>query len=328
MKKLGIFLLVCLFVSTMAYSAARAESQLGVDFPKREITLIVPSGAGGGTDIWGRKLGEFVKTELGVPVVIVNQGASAGAVGMAAGMRAKPDGYTVTLVHLNLSVIPHVQDVDDWFSYKSYDPLLLFNVDPGTVTVAAKSEWRTIEEFIAAAQKEPGKIAVSSAPQGGAYHFAGKILEKETKISLNLIPYGGAGPSITALLGGEVQSTLFSPGEVLAQVQAGNLRTLAVMSSKRVDNPAFVNTPTLMEKGYDIIAGSWRGMVVPVGTPEAIKQILHDAFKKAIEDPEIQKWANDNAFMIQYMGPEEFGEFMASEHELYGDLVEELGMGK
>lgn len=322
MKKLNskvkiILVLLVFSVFTITFTYAK-------NFPTKPITIVVAWAAGGGTDTWTRTLAKAAEEELGQPIVVVNKTGAGGTVGLTSGMNAKPDGYTLTLASIPLSIIPFTQPVPDFFSYKSFEPILLFNVDPGTVTVRADSPWETLEDFLADAKVNPGEIKIAAAPPGGAYHFVAKQFEEATGTNYNIIPYAGAAPAVTALAGGHVDATVFSPGEVLAQVLGGNFRVLGVMSRDR--NSVLPEAPTLIEKGIDLEAGSWRGIVAPKGTPVDVIETLHAAFKRALDDESVIKFAKNSGFSIDYLPPKEFGEFMRVEYESIGQLAEELGL--
>jgi len=315
LRKILFMFIALALVTTVAFAEGGEE----VWKPTKPITFIVPWAAGGGTDTWTRMLAKVAEKELGQEIVVVNKIGAGGTVGLTAGMNAKPDGYTLTLASIPLSIIPHVQSVPKFFSYKSFEPILRFNLDPGTVTVRTDSPWKTLEEFLAAAKANPGSISIASAPPGGAYNFVVKQFEEITGTSFNIIPYNGAGPAVVALLGGHVDATNFSPGEVLSQVQSGEFRVLAVMSTER--SSVLPEVPTLYEKGIKLEAGSWRGIVVPKGTPEEIINTLHTVFKKVLESQEVKTFAKNAGYSINYLSPEEFGEFMRNDYEAIGKLL-------
>lgn len=315
-EKRGIPVLL-IVILTFAACSTRRESDSA--YPSKPITIIVPAAAGGGTDIWTRSLAEVVREYLGQPLVVVNKKGAAGAIGISAGMQASPDGYTLTAVFVNVLFIPHVQNVPEWFSYRNLEPICLYNKDPGTITVNAGAPWNSVEEFIEAARNGPQKIKAAVPPPGGAYYFIARSLEEAIGARFVLIPYGGASPSIVATAGAHTDVTFYSPAEVINQVEAGNLKVLAVLSEKR--NPLFPEVPTLSEKTIEMSAGSWRGIVAPAGTPPERIELLNGAFKKALESDFIKTFSQRSGMSIDYLGPEGFRSFMESENDKYSKLI-------
>jgi len=148
----------------------------------------VPTAAGGATDIWARALAEAAREHLGQPLVVVNRKGAAGAIGISAGMLARPDGYTLTSVFANIIFIPHVQQVPEWFSYQYFEPICLYDKDPSTITVRADAPWNSVEEFIRTLRKSSVKIKAAVPPPGGAYYFAARCLEAKIGARFILVP--------------------------------------------------------------------------------------------------------------------------------------------
>jgi putative tricarboxylic transport membrane protein len=317
----GVSWLACLLIlgCSACFSGARDKDE---DFPAKPIQVIVPAAAGGGTDTWTRALAAAAEDYLGRPIMVVNKKGAAGAIGISAGMKAEPDGYTLTSVFLNIIFIPYIQDVPAWFDYRNVEPVCLYNIDPGTVSMRADAPWQTLDELIQAARAESGTIKAATAPPGGAYFFVARAFEEETGTRFRLIPYGGANPAVVATAGGHIDITFYSPAEVLAQVEAGNIRVLAVMSEK--SHPLLPGVPTLSELGIKLVAGSWRGITAPKGTPEDRIEILHQAFKKALESEAILELSRNTGFSIDYLGPDAFGKYMDEENRKYQRILEKI----
>jgi tripartite-type tricarboxylate transporter receptor subunit TctC len=165
------------------------------------------------------------------------------------------------------------------------------------------------------------RIKAAVPPPGGAYYIAGRRLEVKIGARFILVPYGGASPSIVATAGGHTDVTFSSPSEVITQVRAGNLRVLAVLGEKR--SPLLPKVPTLLEKGIDLTAGSWRGIVAPQGTPADRIELLSKAFQKAIESDFIKSFSKESGMISDYLGPEDFRVFMEEEEEKYREVLTE-----
>ena len=250
-------------------------------YPTRPIELIVPSSAGGGTDVMARAFSEAIRKHLSQPMLVVNRPGASGAIGMQEVLNAKPDGYKVCVVFAELAILPHLGQVK--FTADDFTLIARLNADPSAITVKADSPWKTIEEFMAAAKKSPAPLQVGNAGVGSIWHLASAALEERTQVKFNHIPFQGAAPAIQALLGGHIDAVAVSPGEVSANVTAGKLKTLAVMADQRFKG--FETVPTLKERGIDLSVGTWRGLALPKATPPNVVAALTAATKAAAAQP-------------------------------------------
>lgn len=309
-----IFPLIVLSVLGTGGSVGAAE------FPTKEVQIIVPWAPGGATDLIFRALAASTGKYLGKAVVVVNRAGGAGAVGYTEGMQARPDGYTLTAAVTPLTILPH--QVSTSFTYKNFEPILNVVRDPSMFLVRSDAPWKSLQEFLDYAKKNPNMITVGNAGAGGGVHLVALAFEKAAGVKFNHIPFAGGGPSVTAILGGHVSAVSVSPPEGITHVQAGKLRIIALFAERRLE--MFPDVPTVKEQGIDFVMGMWRGLVAPKGTPPGVIQKLHTAFKQAMEDPGFLKNAKDMAINLYYLGPDEFGKWMAKEHEFYGQLVQEV----
>jgi len=188
--------------------------------------------------------------------------------------------------------------------------------------VKAESPWKSTKEFLEVAKKNPDMITVGNSGSGGGVHLVALAFQKAAGVKFNHIPFSGGGPSVTALLGGHVNSIVVSPPEGVSQLQAGKFRIIALFAEKRLE--LFPTVPTVKEQGVKFAMGMWRGLVAPKGTPADGLAKLHEAFKKGMEDPVFQKNAKDMSVNLDYMGPKEFGAMIAEDHESFGKLVQEI----
>ena len=291
-------------------------------FPERSITIIVPWGAGGGTDAVARVLANEAEEFTDVSINVENRTGGGGAVGHGQGARANPDGYTVTLTTVELVIQPHIEDVN--YSYQDFRPIMQVNLDPAAVTVQADAEWDNVNDLIAEAKERPGELLASGTATGGIWHLGKLALEAETGAEITWIPSQGMAPAVTDLLGGHVDLVTGSPGEVASQVEAGELKMLAVMAEERV--VGFPDVPTLKEEGIDVAIGTWRGLQVPADTPDDVVETLHDIFYQAFQSEGFQNRMNDLGLGIIYRGPEEYAEFIEANYETFGELVEQFDL--
>ncbi len=290
------------------------------DFPEKEVQIIIPWAPGGATDLVFRAVAAATAKHLGQAVVVVNRAGGGGAVGYTEGAQAKPDGYTLTAAVTPLTILPH--QVKTAFTYKNFDPIINVVSDPSMFLVRAEAPWKTMKEFLEQARKNPDMISVGNSGAGGGVHLVALAFEKAAGVKFNHIPFSGGGPSVTALLGGHINAVSVSPPEGISQIQAGKLRIVALFAEKRLD--MFPAVPTVKEQGVNFEMGMWRGLAAPKGTPPAVIQKLHDAFKKGMEDAGFMKNAKDMAVNLEYLSPGDFGKKMAEDHEFYGKLVKEV----
>lgn len=271
-----IALTLSLFLSPPAVEAAK--------YPSKPIRLIVPVGAGGGLDLHARAVASVIHQYLGQPMVVQLMPGGGGKIGLGAVMRAKPDGYTIAMGGAgHITIGPHVRDM-------GYDPLNdfvpLFQIDFSDYILFTRADkpWKNFDEFVEAARKNPGKVSFGSSGIYGQGHLMILKIANVKGIDIKHIPFRGGGPGMAALLGGHTDSGagLPSTGGALGQVKAGRLRALAVATEKR--NRFFPNTPTLREKGVDLVIPAWRTLLVRKGTPQDRIDILVGALKKLAKD--------------------------------------------
>jgi tripartite-type tricarboxylate transporter receptor subunit TctC len=308
---------VSVLFSSLVLAAAPAAAQ---QFPEREVSIIIPYAPGGATDLVFRALAAASHKHLGRPVVIVNRVGGGGAVGFTEAAQAKPDGYTLVTAITPVTILPH--QAKTAFTYASFEPIINVVQDPAMLQVRADSPWQTLDEFIAYARKNPGTVTVGNSGAGGGVHLIALAFESAAGVKFNHIPFAGGGQSVTALSGGHVNAVSVSPPEGMAQVKAGKLRVIALFSDRRMaDLPG---VPTVREQGVAFNMGQWRGIAAPKGTPAQAVKVLHDAFKKGMEDPAFIKNAAEMSVALAYVGPAEFGKLMAADHERYAKLVNEV----
>jgi tripartite-type tricarboxylate transporter receptor subunit TctC len=289
-------------------------SAFAADYPAKNIRLIVPFGAGGGTDAVGRTLANSAKDVLGKNITVMNRTGGSGAVGMSFGAQARPDGYTLTVVTREIASLPQMglmqHDADD------FELIRLVNLDPAVVLVSADSPYNTINDLIKDAKANPGKVKFAST---AAPNFYLMTLEKDQDIKLNAIPYNGASEAIPAVLGGHTAVTMVTPGEAISQLRSGQLKALGVMSKERT--AMIPDVPTLMEQGVNVTSGTWRGIGAPKGTPAEVIETLGKAFDEAMASQDFKDFMAKGAMTIHNMNAEEFTAFVKEDTATLGALV-------
>ena len=297
-------------------------------WPERPITLIVPWGAGGGTDATARIIGSLLEKDLGQPINVVNRTGGSGVVGHQAIASAAPDGYTIGLITVEISMM-HWQGLTE-LSGASYTPIGLVNSDPSGLQVRADSPYRSASDLVAAIKANPGKFKASGTGQGGIWHLAIAGMLK----SLNVDPAGapwvpstGAAPGLQDLVAGGVEVVPCSLPEARSLIDAGKVRSLAVMSEK----PAalYPNVPTLKAAtGSDWKIGAWRGIAAPKGIPVEARDRLVAAIKKIAASKDYNDFMAGRGFGVIYEGPDDFAKFMAKADADLGATMKAVGIAK
>ncbi len=301
------------------------QSAIAADFPAKDITLICPWAAGGGTDTLSRALVKNAKQYLGVNVNVVNKTGGMGAVGMGDVANAKPDGYTVCMLTTQLSTYRLMGLAD--LSYRNFDLLMLLNRSVGVIAVKADAQWKTMKELMDYAKANPGKLTVGHTGAGGAWHLAMASLATANNVEFTYVPFDGAAPSRTALLGGHVDVVPAGVDELLQLYQSGQIRVLAIAADER--HPAMPDVPTYAEAGFpsDPIS-DWRGLGAPKGLPPEVRETLEKGFKQCFDDPDFKKLAEELAIPLVYKGGNDFTEFLAGMEKILEPALESVGLLK
>ena len=289
------------------------------NWPEKPINMIVAWAPGGGTDRVARSLANILSEKLGVPVPVLNRPGANGGVGHTTLAQARPDGYTIGFITPQLVTGPILGLTT--LTYKELTTLTLINNDPGAVTVKIDAPWNSLKEFIEHARKNPSKVRIGNSGPGGTWHMVAVSLERVSGAKVIHMPYPGAAPAITDLLGGHIEAVTYSAAEVAPQIQNKLLRMLAVTANERMEN--FPDVPTAMEQGYDLDLGTWRGLAVPNNTPMEIREKLGKAIKESINDARFKEFMKREAFGIRYLDSEKFLKFLNVQEEAYRTFFKE-----
>jgi tripartite-type tricarboxylate transporter receptor subunit TctC len=281
MVRVGVLAAACAAVAVLASSGdvAHAQSQ-----PK-SVKIIVPYTPGSGPDIISRLLGEQIGKDGGPQVVVENRPGGGTAIGTEAAARAEPDGSTLLLVANAFTVNMAVKRGN--FTLANFEPVCNLASTPMPLVVQASAPWKTVQELVAYAKANPGKVTFASGGPATSLHVAIEVLRLATKIDTNYVPYGGSGPAVNALMGGHVQAVWADYPTVVSQLKSGTLRALVTTSPKRI--PELPDVPTLTETGitkYE--AEIFYGIVAPAKTPSEVLKSTSAALTKAMDTPEIK----------------------------------------
>ncbi len=295
-------------------------------FPAKDITLICPWSAGGGTDTVSRALVKNAKKYFGVNVNVVNKTGGMGAIGMGAAANARPDGYTVGMITFQLSTYRSMGLAK--LSYRDFNLIQLVNQSPAAISVAADSKWKSLKQLMDYAKKNPGIVTVGHSGAGGGWHLAIASIAVSNDIKFNYVPFDGAAPTRTALIGGHIDCATTGIDEMLQLYKAGQVRILAVNNQKR--HQLFPEVPTIAEAGFPnphpIL--DWRGLAAPKGVPAEQMQILVKGFKQCFDDPDFVKLANELGLPLVYENPQGFETFLQNMEETLVPALKSVGLYK
>jgi tripartite-type tricarboxylate transporter receptor subunit TctC len=256
---------------------------------------------------------------LGQQVVIINKAGGGGAVGIQAAKDAAPDGYTILVTPPPIALIPIVNK-NSGFTLKDFAPLTLATSSPNTTVVKGDALWKSFEEFIADAKKNPGQLTYGSAGPGTTPHFIGELVKLKTGIDLTHVPLGSESAAATALLGGHVNIAFLTLGTTRGHIDAGTMRALAVASNHRLKD--FPNVPTTVEKGHpELNLKVWVGFFAPAKTPPAALKRLSAAINDALKDPEAIASVEKAQALIENLGPAEFSKFLSEEERKWSEVA-------
>jgi tripartite-type tricarboxylate transporter receptor subunit TctC len=295
------------------------------DFPNKPIRLIVPFPAGGPNDIIARVIGQRMSELIKQPVLIDNRGGQGGVLGTDAVAKANPDGYTIAISSAGaLAISPSMEKVA-YDTLKDLQAITLVAKVPEMLVVATNVPARDLNELIALAKAQPGKLNFASSGAGSLTHLAGELLKLKAKVDIVHVPYRGAAPAVNDLLGQQVQMAFLDLPILLPQIRAGGLRAIAIGAPERA--PTAPEVPTTAEAGMpDFLVENWYGMVAPAGTPAVIIATLNGIATEAIRDPAVkEKLASQGAELIGDT-PEHFRGFIETEIAKWAKVIRDAGV--
>ena len=306
--------------------AALAVSAAAQDYPNRSITLIVPFPPGGVADNVARPVAQAISKQLGQPVIIENKQGAGGGIGMAQVAKAKPDGYTLLLALSSISIIPEADKVlgrAPLYMLDQLAPIARFTADPVVLAVRAESPWKTYADFIGYAKANPKKINYGSSGNYGTMHVPMEMLGSVSGASFTHVPFTGAAPAVTALLGGSLDVVASGPSTVVQHVKAGKLRVLASWGPER--HPALPDVPTLRELGVSVEFAQWAGLFAPSGTPESIVNALRKAAREMQDDPVFKQTFVTLQTPLAYLDAPAFRVYWDVDAKKMADVVQRIG---
>ncbi len=320
-QRFGFILVGILVLALVLPSPAPAAN-----FPDRDITLVVPWAAGGGTDTLARTLAKNAKKYFGVNINVVNKVGGTGAVGMNSVATGRADGYTVGVITFNLSTYRMIGLAE--LSYKDFDLIALLNRSPAGFSVKTDSQYKTLKDLVEYIKANPGVVTVGHSGPGQPWHLSAALLAANYNLKLRFVPFDGAAPTRVALVGGHITMASSGMDEMLQFYKTKQVRMLAAITPTR--NPFFPDVPTVGEAGYPIENPifDWRGLAAAKGTPPEILSVLRDGFRKAVEDPEYIKLMDELTLPRTYMAHDQFEQFLAGLDKSLGPVLDSVGLLK
>jgi len=318
---LGAFAAGCAAALCLTASGALAQN-----YPTKPIRLIVPFGAGGGSDYVGRLVGVKLSEQMGQTVVVDNRPGAASLVGTEIAMRAAPDGYTLLLADAGFTInIAYYKKVK-YNALKDFDPITVVGEAPYLLVVHPALPYSgSLRDYIAAAKAQPGRINLGSAGNGSGTHFSGELFKLRAGVTITHVPYKSAGASVADVVGGQIQSTMTSPPPALPLAKAGRLRILAQAAAKR--GALLADIPTFEEGGVSgVYVTNWYSVMSVGGTPKPVLKRLHDELMRAIAAPDTRQRLAAGALEPAPTTPEQFRKKIEGELQRWARVVKEAGI--
>ncbi|WP_144638285.1 Bug family tripartite tricarboxylate transporter substrate binding protein [Bordetella genomosp. 13] len=311
--------------AVLTLAAAALSAPAAAAWPERPITIVVPFPAGGGTDTFARPLAQQLGSQLGQSVVIDNKGGAGGTVGASFAAKAQPDGYTFFMGGAHHALAPSLYKSLKYDIQKDFVPVALLAQPPQVIVVNPKLPVKTVKELIEYAKARPGQINFGTAGKGSTHHLAGELFAMQTGIKLVDVPYQGAGPMLSALIGNQVDMAFDGLGSSATHIRGGSIKPLAVASAQR--SPSFPDVPTAAEAGvpnYEV--STWYALWAPAGTPKEAVEKMTANVTKALQSAKIKEiWAS-NGSAIPDMTGAAFGSFVDSEVARWAKVVKDSGV--
>ncbi len=322
LRRIGRILGVAALAAT-GCAVLNADLVRAQDYPSRSIKIVIAFPAGGPTDFVGRLLSDKLKDMLGQPVLIENKAGASGAIGADFVAKSEPDGYTLFLTTVGaVAITPHLRANMPYDPVKDFAAVTMVVRNTTVMVVRSENPVNSAKELAALAKAAPNAIPFASTGSGTTPHLALELFQAAAGVKFLHVPYRGAAPALTDLLGGQVQAVALDVPVILSQIQAGKLKPLAAASEQR--NPMLPNVPTLAELGYpNTQSDNWYALLAPARTPAAIVGKLNKAIATALADPDIKSKLVQSGAIPAPNSPEEMAAYLKSELERWGKIVRE-----
>jgi tripartite-type tricarboxylate transporter receptor subunit TctC len=313
-------------LAAFGLAALISSAALAQDYPTRPIKIVIAFPAGGPTDFVGRILADKLKERLGQAVLIENKGGAGGTLGADYVAKADPDGHTLFLTTVGaVAITPHLRTDVPYDPVKDFAPISLVVRNTTVMVVRTENPVNSAKELAALAKDKPNAIPFASTGAGTTPHLALELFQSAADVKFLHVPYRGAAPALTDLLGGQVEAVALDVPVILSNIQGGKLKPLAAASNTR--NPMLPNVPTLTELGYpDTQSDNWYALLAPAKTPPAIIVKLNAAVATALADPDVKNKLVQSGAIPSPTSPAEMGALLKSELERWGRIIRDKGI--
>ena len=321
MKRSPIRALLALAVPALL--AAGATPAAADTYPSQPVRLVVPFPPAGGTDVMARLVFNKVGMTTHWNVVVENRAGAGGNIGMDAVAKARPDGYTLGMGQTaNLAINPTLYPKMPYDAVKDFTPVALVSAQPLVLIVRKDAPYKNLADLVAAGKGK--QLSMASAGTGTVGHLTGEMFARRTGIKMLHVPYKGASPALTDLLGGQTDFYFATPPIALPMIKAGKLRALGVTSAKRL--PLLADVPTVIEGGYaGFQAEDWKALVAPAGTPPEVVKRVNEEINKAIAQPDTIAKMREEGSEPRGGSPQDLAAFIKAENTRWGTLVRQSG---
>jgi len=315
----SLIAVVALVLSAPASQPARAA------YPERIIRIVVPFAPGGGTDVIARALAQEMAKDLGASVIIENKPGAGTIIGTQAVATSEPDDYTLLMGTFANAVNPTLNPKLPYDAHKDFAPVSLIARSFNIVVVNPKSPLQSVADLIAAAKAEPDKMSYGTFGTGTSAHLAGELFKSMAKVSMTAVPYKGAAPAITDVIGGQIQVVFTTVASAASLIEGGQLRALAVTSAQR--SPAFPQLPTVAEAGVPgYAAEAWYGLFAPAKTPPEIVERLNKSVAKAVQSDAFRRLSVNEGLVMAAGSPEELDRYFLGEEARWRKVIKDAGI--
>ena len=302
-----------------------AAPALAAAFPDKPVRIVVPFAPGGGTDLIARTLADAMSKDLGQSVIVENKPGAGTIIGTDYVAKSAPDGYTLVISTFAHAVNPSMMPKLPYATDKAFTPVVLIGRSPNVLVVRPDRPYKTVQEILAYAKANPGKLTFGSQGNGTSAHLAGELFKSLAKVDMVHVPYRGAGPAMTDLLGGQIDMMFATSSAVGSHINAGRLRAVAVTTPQR--SPALEGVPTIAESGVPgYAAESWYGLYAPAGTPRDVVMRLNTATKRAVQSEAFRNRIEGEGLVTSAGAPEELDRYVRNEEARWSKVVKEANI--
>lgn len=313
-RKASKFLIISTMLTLLVGTANAA-------FPEKPVRLVVPFAPGGGTDLIARTLGHEMSKDLGQPVIVENKPGAGTMIGTDNVAKSAPDGYSVVVASFAHAINPVFQTKLAYGSNKAFAPVILIGRGPNVLVVRTESPYKSVADVLAAAKSSPEKLTYASQGAGTSAHLAGELFANLAKVKLTHIPYRGAGPALTDLMGGQVDMMFATAAAVSTLIENGKLRVLGVTTAE--PSAAYKGVAPIATTVPNYRVESWYGLFVPAGTPSAVIDRLNEAARKAARSPDFVRKLEHEGLVINAGSPSELDSYVQAEEKRWAQIIKD-----